>query len=241
MSLTTRFTNGVTNNLPSNTLGNYIDTDPTKLAVFFDDFLPYTDTEWVKTAVSAGAGTSAAAQSDTAINGAVLITTAGNEDDGLWCQHSHDGGTNDLEAWRLQTGKKTWFKAKFQVSDVTESDVIVGFHIANTAPITGAPTDGVWFQSNDGDADLDIHCVKNSVDTTASAITTLVDATDIEVGFYWDGVDTIEYFVDDVKKGSLSSGTIPDDEYMAISFGCQNGEAAVKTMLVDYIFCASER
>jgi len=241
MSSPTRFPNGIVTVESGNTLGNFIDADPTKTVVFFDDFMPYTAADWVKTAVSVGAGTSAAAQSDTYVGGAVVITNAANEDDGLWLQHSHDGGTNDLEGWRIQSGKKAWFKAKFQGVDVDQTDFIVGIHIANTAPIAGAPTDGIWFQSDDGDGNIDFHIVKDSVSTTASAIATMTDATDVTVGFYWDGVDTIEYFVDDVKKGSLSSGTIPDDEYMAISFGCQNGEAVANTMTTDLIFAAMER
>ena len=241
MSSPTRFPNGITNNISGNTLGSFIDTDPTKLVTFFDDFMPYTDTDWVITATSVGAGTSAAAQSDAYVGGAVVITNAANEDDSLWLQQSHDGGTNDLEGWRIQGGKKAWFKAKIQGNDVDQTTYMVGIHKTQVDPLDAAPTDGIWFQSDDGDGDIDIHCVKNSVYTTASAIGTMVDDTDIEVGFYWDGVDTIEYYVDNVLKGSLSSGTIPDDEYMAISFGCQNGEAVANTMTVDFIFAAMER
>ena len=237
----TRFPNGITTGAVDSLFGDFEGVSQSETITFFDDFMPYTDTEWVKTAVSAGTGTSAAAQSDTYIGGAVVITNAANEDDGLFLQHSHDGGTNDLEAWRIQSGKKTWFKAKFQGVDVDQTDFMVGIHITDTTPIAGAPSDGIWFQSDDGDAFIDLHCVKNSVDTAATAIGTMTDATDIEVGFYWDGVSKIHYFIDNVKVGSIASTTIPDDEYMAISFGCQNGEATANTMTVDYIFCASER
>jgi len=241
MSSPTRFPNGITNNVFGGTLGSFIDTDPTKLTVFFDDFMPYTATDWLKTAVSVGTGTSAAAQSTTVVGGAVVITNAANEDDGLWLQESHDGGTNELKGWRIQAGKKAWFKAKFQGVDVDQTDFIVGIHSTQTDPIGTAPTDGVWFQSDDGDGDIDIHCAKNTVFTTASAIATMTDATDVEVGFYWDGVDAINYYVDDVLMGSLASGTIPDDEYMTISFGCQNGEATANTMTISFIFAAMER
>jgi len=56
-----------------------------------------------------------------------------------------------------------------------------------------------------------------------------------------DGLTNSVSFVDDVLLGSLVSGTIPDDEYMATSFGCQNGEAIANTMTVSYIFAAMER
>ena len=241
MSSPKRFLNGVTNVAVGNTLASFVELDPTKVVMFWDDFMPYTAADWVKTATSVGAGTSVAAQSDTYIGGAVVITNAANENDSLWLQNSHDGGTNDLEGWRIQTGKKAWFKAKFQGDDVDQTSFMVGIYITATDPIDTPPTDGIWFQSDDGDANIDLHCVKNSVYTTASIIGTLVDATDSTVGFYWDGIDTIHYFIDDIEVGTLSSGTIPNDEYMAISFGCQNGEAVANTMTVDYIFAAMER
>jgi len=241
MSSPTRFPSGVVNVSPGNTLADYIAPDPTKVLTFWDDFAPYTATDWVITATSVGAGTSAAAQRDDGVGGIVRITTAANEDDSLWLQQSHDGGTNDLEAWQFQSGKKAWFKAKFLMEEATQQDIIIGIHKTQTDPIDTAPTDGIWFQKDDGDADLDFHIAKNSVFTTASAIAAVSDATSLTVGFYWDGVDTIEYFVDDVRRGTLSSGTIPDDEYMAISFGTQNGAAAAKYVDVDYIFAAVER
>jgi len=241
MSSPKRFSNGVTNVASGNTLGSYVDTDPTKVVTFFDDFMPYTGTDWVITATSVGAGTSAAAQSDTYIGGAVVITNAANENDSLWLQQSHDGGTNDLEGWRMQAGKKAWFKAKFQGDDVDQTSFIIGIHTAATDPLDTPPTDGIWFQSNDGNDLINLHIMKNSIVTSASNIGSLTDATDVEVGFYWDGVGTIKYYVDDVEKGTLSSGTIPDDEYMAISFGCQNGEAVANTMTTDFIFAAMER
>ena len=171
----------------------------------------------------------------------MVITNAANDDDSLWLQQSHDGGTNDLEAWRIQSGKKAWFKAKFQGVDVDQTDFLLGIHITATDPVDTAPTDGIWFHSPDDSAAINIHCVKDSVYTSAASIGTMVDATDITVGFYWDGVSLIHYFVNDIEQGTLSSGTIPDDEYMAISFGCQNGEATANTMTVDYIFAAIER
>ena len=241
MTTPRRYKNGITNVAAGNTLAAFIDTDPTKVVTFWDDFMPYTAADWVKTATSVGAGTSAAAQSDSYVGGAVVITNAANEDDSLWLQHSHDGGINDLEGWRIQAGKKAWFKAKFQGVDVDQTDFMVGIHIAATDPIDTPPTDGIWFHSPDESADIHIHCVKDSVYTSASSIGTMVDATDITVGFYWDGVDTIHYFVDDVEQGTLSSGTIPDDEYLSVSFGCQNGEAIANTMTTDFIFSAMER
>jgi hypothetical protein len=241
MTRPARYTKGVNNADTRTTLSEYVAMDPTKVITFFDDFHTYVATDFVTTATSAGSGTSVAICSDTYIGGGLLITNADNEDDSLWSQQSHDGGTNDAEVYRIQGGKKAWFKCKFQGSDVDQTDYIVGIHNVAADPIDTAPTDGVWFQSDDADGYIDFHSVKNSVYTTSSAIATMTDATDIIVGFYWDGVNTFELYIDDALVGSMTSATIPNDEYMAISFGCQNGEAVANTMTIDYIFAAVER
>lgn len=241
MSSPRRYVNGVTNVASDKTLGQFLALDPTKLISLFEDFLPYTAADWVKTATSVGGGTSAAAQSDTGVGGKVIITTAANEDDSLWLQRSHDGGTNDLESFQFAVGKKAWFKCKFQASEAEQQDFMLGVYIAATDPIDTPPTDGIWFQMDDGDENIDLHIVKNSIYTSASVVGTISDTTDVTLGFYWNGVDTIHYFVNDVEVGTLSSGTLPDDEYMALSFGTQNGAAAAKTMTVDYIGAWMER
>jgi hypothetical protein len=222
-------------------MGQFPEPDQVQLIRYWNDFLTYAATNWVATATSVGAGTSAAAMSDTEIGGAIIITNAANEDDSYWLQLSHDGGTNDSETFQIIAGKKAWFRARFKGNDVDQTDYIVGVHIAATDPIDTAPTDGIWFQSDDGDGNIDFHIVKNSVYTTASVVGTLSDDTYTTVGFYWDGLSTVYYFVNDSQKGTLSSGTIPNDEYMPVSMGAQNGEATANTMTIDYIGVWMER
>jgi len=241
MAAPMRFTNGVTNVASTNTFGQFFEPDPTKVYSYFNDFFTYSATDWVATATSVGTGTSAAAMSDTEQGGAIVITNADADNDSFWLQLSHDGGTNDSETFKFVSGKKAWFKARFKIDDVTQSDCMFGLHITATDPIDTAPTDGVWFQSDDGDANLDFHIVKNSVYSTASAIATMSNSTYVTVGFYYDGVETFHYFVNDSEQGTLTNGTMPDDETLAISFGLQNGEAAAKAMAIDYIGAWMER
>lgn len=230
-----RFTNGVTNVASDKTMGQFPEPETINRIRYWNDFLTHAATNWVTTATSVGAGTSAAAMSDTEIGGAIVITNAANEDDSYWLQLSHDGGTNDSETFQIISGKKAWFRAKFKGNDVDQTDYIVGIHKVATDPIDTAPTDGIWFQSDDGDANIDFHVVKNGDYTTASIIGTLSDDTYTTVGFYYDGATTIHYFVNDAETGTVGTGTIPNDEYMPISFGAQNGEATANTMTIDYI------
>jgi len=240
MSSPKRFSNGVTNAANGTTLGSFVNTDPTKTYQYFDDFLPYVAANYLKTATSVGAGTSAAAFSDVT-GGGIVITTAANEDDALWCQMSGDGGTTMNEVFYFATGKKAWFKCQFQGSEATQQDFMLGLWKDQADPIDTAPTDGVWFNKADGSTDINFHVVKNSSYSSESGIATLAANTDVVLGFYWDGVDTFTVYVNDAEVATVSSGTLPDDELLCLSFGTQNGAAAAKTMTVKYIFAAMER
>lgn len=44
-----------------------------------------------------------------------------------------------------------------------------------------------------------------------------------------------------MKKATLATTNLPDDEELTVSFGIQNGAAAAKTMSVDYIMAVKER
>jgi len=237
MSSPRRFTNGVTNVKNGTTLGAFVDTDPTKVITFFDDFQKYRAADWVVTAVNS----STVAMSDTYVGGAVVLTADTAENDGVQLQASHDDGTNDSEVFRIQAGKKAWFKCKFQGADVDQTDFVCGIAIADTSLIASAPTDGAYFISVDGSATVNFYSTKDSVASSVTNIGTLVDATDATVGFYWDGVDTYSLYFNDVLAGTLQGGSIPDDEYMAVSFGMLTGEGVANTMTVDYIFAATER
>ena len=75
------FPGGATNVAQTTALGKFGGPDPTKYHVYFEDFNQYDVLQWVHTAVEAGAGSSTVAGSD-ADGGILLMTNAGNEDDG---------------------------------------------------------------------------------------------------------------------------------------------------------------
>ena len=224
---TTRFPNGVGNVKLTDTLGMLGMPDPSKFHDFFDEFDTYTAADWTVTEV--GVATQALADED---GGVLLVTNAGADDDSSFSQKVG-------ESFLFESGKKMWFKARFKVSDATESDFVMGLQITDTTPLD--VTDGVFFQKDDGDTDLDFHVEKDDTATTATAIHTMADDTYLTVGFYYDGKSEVQVFVNSVKQTSLATTNLPDDEELTISFGVQNGEAAAKTMSVDYILAAKER
>jgi len=211
-------------------MGQLIIPDLTSIHLFLDDFDKYTATDWVVTTTELGTGSATEAIEDE--DGGVLkLTNAADDDDLDFLQLTK-------ETFKLETGKKAWFKCRCKVSDATDSDFIIGIADRDTTPLSAS--DGVFFQKDDGDTNLDFHVAKVGTTSSASAIATVVDNTYLTLAFYYDGKDTIEYWVDGTKEGTLAADTLPAME-LTITFGIQNGEAVAKTMSVDYIMTIKER
>jgi len=227
MPAPTRFTNGVTTVPKTNVLGYFGLPDPTEFHTYFEDFDTYTAGDWTVTETQAGA-TQALTDGD---GGQLLLTNSAADNDLVSLQKVG-------ESFKFEAGKKLWFKARFKVSDATQSDFVVGLVITDTTPLD--VTDGVFFMKDDGDTNLDFHVEKNNTATSATAIAT-VGTSFFTVGFYYNGVDKVHYFVDGVEKGYSAVTNLVDDEELAVTVAIQNGEAAAKTMTVDYIFVAKER
>jgi hypothetical protein len=223
---------GISNVRKEQPLGMMGQLDPTKFHTFFDDFDKYVSGDWTITEVDGGVDGADSIALGNVDGGALVILNNDADDDSEFLQKKG-------ESFLLVAGKKLWFKARLKVSDATQSDFVMGLQITDTTPL--AVSDGIFFQKDDGDANLDIHVVKNSTATDSAGVGTVVSDTFIEMAFYYNGVDAIEVFVDDVKVATLAVTNLPDDEELTVSFGVQNGEAAAKSMTVDYIFVAKER
>lgn len=223
----TRFPNGLTTASKTQPLGEFNLPDMTKAHVYWEDFDYYTAADWTVTEV--GVATQALSDGD---GGLLLITNAAADDNSSFNQKVG-------ESFTFETGKKAWFEARFQASDATQSDIVIGLQITDTTPLD--VTDGIFFLKSDGAATVDFLVEKNNTATTTSSVATLVDDTNIRLGFFWDGVDKIIIFVDGIAVNSSVTTNLPDDEALTVSFGIQNGEAVAKTMTVDYIVAAKER
>jgi hypothetical protein len=160
-----------------------------------------------------------------------LITSADNENDGIWAQKIG-------ETFLMASGKQTWLKTRLSISDATQSDWVVGLHSTSTTPL--AATMRWLFKSEDGAATVEFNNDNNTTDTDSGTIATMSDATFIELAAHWDGVNKIKCYADGVLVETMTSITIPGAE-MAVGFGAINGSASVETTNVDYIFIAQER
>lgn len=227
----TRFPPGVTNAAPNSNLAFFGMPDPSSWHVYFNDFNTYLASEWVVTETQAGA-----TQALTAGDGGLLLLTNSAADDDLNALQSNVG------SFLMEAGKPAVFKARFKVNDATQCDFVVGLQIIDATPL--AVSDGIWFQKDDGDALLDVYMGKSAGagTTSALAIATVADDTFLTVGWYYDGKQTLTYFVNDVAIGTLvASSTYLPDANLALSFAQANGEAVAKTMTLDYILAAKKR
>lgn len=224
----TRFPNGVTNVGEDSLFAAMGQLAPTKFHTYWEDFDYYTAANWTVTETQAGA-TQALTDGD---GGLLLLTNSAADNDLNALQKVG-------ESFRFESGKKLFFESRFKVNDATQSDVVMGLQITDATPLD--VSDGVFFIKPDDAATVNFLVEKNNTATTASAIATMADDTFIRLGFFYDGIDAVFYYVNGVLAGKSATTNLVDDEDLTISFAIQNGAAAAKTMTVDYIFVAKER
>lgn len=224
-------------------LANYFAPDPTRAHVFWDDFDKFNPSaaavaDWQVTLTNTTLATVIIADAD---GGVLQVTNTAADDDAAFFQWKGWSAATDVaETWKWAANKKMWFKARFKVSDATQSDLVIGLQITDTTPL--AVTDGLYFLKADGSATLNFLATKNSTSTTV-ATATMANDTFLTVGFNWDSdLAKLNVFANDAPVGSITStANIVDDEELAVSFGIQNGEAVAKVLSLDYIFVAKER
>ena len=227
----THFTNGVSDVVTGNPLYELGVLDPTKYHTYWDDF----DTtpiaaQWTLTATSAGSGTSAITVPD-ADGGLARITTAANENDGIYAEWIS-------ETFLLESGKKTWMKCRLSVGDAVQSDWLIGLHSTDTTPHDA--TMRYIFESVDGSANVYFNNDNDTTDSDSSTLVTLTDDTFVTLAAYYDGGTSIQLFVDDALVTTMTGITVPAAE-MAVGFGYINGAAGAETADFDYIYVIKER
>lgn len=238
-----RYPSGVSTADKYSSLYNYPHPDPTKVYSYFNDFNAYAAADWTITRV----GTTPTEALQNGSFGELLIT------------NSSASGDSDQLQLKAQTvnilaGKKTWFKARFKTSDATQSNFLIGLSVLNTTLLSAAngtgTTDGIFFNKDAGDTQLDFQCQKDaSTGQVRAANIATWDTNYHTVGFEFDGVREVKYFFDGVVLGHLDLWTGPNkvltdyipDAGLTFSFALKNGDANARTMTVDYIFAAVER
>ena len=192
-----------------------------------NDFVRWVADEWTATEV----GTSLQNLKDEA-NGVLDLTSGAVENDGTQLQL---GGTGDTEttgeSFLPAVGRNIWFEARVKSDDVAEHDFFVGLAIQDTSVIASVPANIIGFVTHDGDSLLDF--IHNA--STEVSIATLAANTYVKVGFKITGTSLCEYYVNDVKVGSVTND-IPATE-MKLTIAQLTGEANAATLSIDYVAC----
>lgn len=161
------------------------------------------------------------------IDGALKIATDDAENDGANVQLKGEAFKMDA------TTTNTYFGINLQINDATQSDLLVGLCITDTG-LLGGMTDGVYFECLDGSTDINFVLEKDSTETTsATAVGTLADATNITLEFFFDGT-YVDAWVDGVLQTRLATTNLPNNEYLTPSIHLLTGEAAVQTLTVNW-------
>lgn len=230
----TRFPNGITTVDAGNIFNSMKVPDVTAYHTFFEDFDFYVAANWTVTETQAGA-TQALADGD---GGLLLLTNSAADNDINQIQKSG-------ASYVMAAGKKLFLKARFKLSDATDSDFAIGLQNTNVdGTALATATDGVFFLKADDAATLAVYIRQDNSTGSASAtgISTLVNDTFVTVSAFYDGGDRLYYGVNDTVLGFLTvtSSILPNTNLAPIA-SLKNGAAAAKTATVDYIFVAEER
>ena len=235
----THFPIGVSNRTKGHPLFNYPYLDPSKYYTYFDDFFEYHSGIYTITTTEAGSGN--ASEAITAGAGGQLLIT-------------NDDADNDLDFFQLKgesfkwdSSKRMFFSARFKTNDATQSEIIMGLQITDTTPLD--VTDGIFFLKVDADTKPDLIIEKDNTSTLSILeMDAMEDDTFVTLSFEYDPLDVatggavFRAYQDNVQVGEITGTTnAPDDEDLTISFGIQNGEAAAKTLTIDFILVAVER
>jgi len=225
MMSTSRFPNGITNRPKNDSVGEMGQLDATKLHTFFTDFDTYNAGDWVVSEV--GVGTQALADAD----GGVLDVTTNTA--------TFDQGALQTvgESFAIEAGKKTWFKSRLKLNDATQSDMVVGLQIRDTAPTV--VSDGIYFSKADGNPDVSM-LTRQGNSSVAVIVGSMPDDTYTELDWYYDGDTRVEGFFNGELVGALTS-RIPYGVELTVSFAIRAGTTAAKVLSVDYLLVAKER
>lgn len=253
-----RFLKGVTNVSADSNLGRMPFMDPTKYAIAYEDFFgPWSlvaagvsngTTTWVNNWFirSEDANATVSQTTDADANGVAKVALAAADNSVGWGQALNDN------AIRMRTGKKLFFSCKFEITHtagtVNNQEMFVGlaentmtsWSMLFNAAGTGIVSDDTFgFLTLDGGASIYFTNTENDSGYIVDTGKDIETGRWFEMAVYWDGTN-IELFCDGWSLGKYASAAAPTTG-CSLTFGCKNGEAKARNLLVDYMFLAIER
>ena len=229
------FTLGVTRN-PVGTVVQYVTTSTaivefdtnmvlsTRAGLYFNDFSHYVSTEFTKTDINT-AGTVAA--DITGTYGSLLITPAAADTCGEELQVP---GSSFL----CTAAKPMVFGISITQLDATQSAFLFGLCDVDTSLVTGV-SDGIFLTSADAAATCILSVAIGSSQTNSSSIGTLVDGTQVDLSFVYDGSTKIIPYVNGAEGTAIAVTKLPAGVALTPSIGYVTGEAVANTCLIKQV------
>lgn len=156
------------------------------------------------------------------------------------------------ECFKPAVGNALYFETSLAIEDVDKCDWFAGLCVDST-DVLGGVTDRMGFEcQHDGNIDsiLEQDSTEYSADTTVDisdcASISVFGSNKVKLAFYWDGIDTVKYYVDGTLTNIFTdNGTtilVPDDETLTPTFQIHtdDGAGATQTMWIDYVYIAVE-
>ena len=230
MSLKTKYLHNHLIYYPSDNEQRWLEVVGEKLTRHVENFVrwPVDDqtgdpTEYTFATVETG-GASTVAQSD-AVGGNMVMTCAGNENDGPQIQLTG-------ESFKLDGQYPCYFGIRFQVNDADQVDFLAGLCITDTT-LLGGLSDGIYFQTVDESTALTIEIEQDSTASSGS-IHTLLDDTWVIAEWLFDG-QYVDSYIDGVLQTRLAVTNLPDDEELTVSLALLSGEGTANTATIDWV------
>lgn len=198
-----------------------------------------TNGAWGAALMTGGLATATVATATVDDAGAVVLNTVGAVNtDQVTMQLPND-------SFIIETGKKLFFKVRWQENRDTNSEVILGLMSTASANLF-APDDGLWISKVQGN-----DAYRLEANATAGSDSVLLSgsewgASDINtysvLGIYWDGIDTLYVSDNGGQVVSVIPGdALPTDVDLSLTFGALVTNALAVSLSIDYILVASER
>lgn len=182
---------------------------------------------WTVTLVEAGAGESTITKPD-GVDSGLLFTTDSNENDGINFQYKGEPFKASSSCYAL------YFMARFQASEATQIDWLMGLCITDT-DLLGGMTDGIYFEKLDGSTSMSCTTEKNSTETQTDSIGTFAAATDTTLEFYYDKGTASVYFYLNGTLVATHTTNICDDEDLTPSLQVLAGSANARTLTLKHV------
>lgn len=203
------------------------------------DFIKSSDlVDFAGTAISSGT-----AAIGTEKNGVLVLAGAATTD---------DSGNNvllDNAVIGLELGKAVWFGCRFKLSDVTQSDFIIGL-VSDDTSLNAGVNHGIYLRKVDGAATFECVSERSTVETSTGQLTGRELVADTWYRFSFvvdqtsDAAGKVHFFLNGVYVGTVEPTNLPvlSDTKLKIGFELLSGDASgTKEARVDWLAFGQER